>query len=63
MGTDQVAALLKTDSLGEYDPAIVDARDLLDIVTAPGPYIAGGGITWSTILAYNTDVYPGDTGP
>ena len=63
LGTDQVAALLKTDSLGEYDPAIVDARDLLDIVTAPGPYIAGGGITWSTILAYNTDVYPGDTGP
>ena len=63
LGTDQVAALLKTDSLGEYDPAIVDAKDLLDIVRAPGPYIAGGGITWSTILAYNTDVYPGDTGP
>lgn len=63
LGTDQVAALLKTDSLGEYDPAIVDARDLLDIVREPGPYIAGGGITWSTILAYNTEVYPGDTGP
>ena len=63
LGTDQVAALLKTDSLGEYDPTIVDARDLLDIVRAPGPYIAGGGITWSTVLAYDTDVYPGDTGP
>ena len=63
LGTDQVAALLKTDSLGEYDPTIVDARDLLDIVREPGPYIAGGGITWSTILAYNTEVYPGDTGP
>ncbi len=63
LGTDQVAALLKTDSLGAYDPAIVNADDLLDIVRAPGPYIAGGGITWSTILAYNTEVYPGDTGP
>ena len=63
MGGAGAAALLKTDSLGEYDRAIVDDRDLLDIFTAQGPYLAGGAITWSTVLAYNTDVYPGDTGP
>ena len=63
MGGANAAALLKTDSLGQYDRAIVDDRDLLDIFTVQGPYLAGGAITWSTVLAYNTDVYPGDTGP
>ncbi len=63
MGTARAVALLKSDSMGEYDPAIVDARDLLSAVTEPGPYLAGGGTTWSLVLAYNTDVYPGDTGP
>ena len=62
-GTARAVALLKTDSMGEYDPAVVDARDLLSAVTAPGPYLAGGGTTWALVLAYNTDVYPGDTGP
>ena len=62
MGTARAVALLKSDSMGEYDPAIVDARDLLSAVTEPGPYLAGGGTTWSLVLAYNTDVYPGDTG-
>ena len=63
MGTARAVAVLKTDSLGEYDPAVVDVRDLLSAVTEPGPYLAGGGTTWSLVLAYNTDVYPGDTGP
>ena len=62
-GGVSIAALLKSDSLGEYDTAIVDTRDLLDIFTSEGPYVAGGAITWSAVLAYNTDVYPGETGP
>ena len=62
-GTARAVALIATDSLGEYDPAIVDARDFLTAVTEPGPYLAGGSNTWAVVLAYNTDVYPGDTGP
>ena len=63
IGAANAAALIKTDSLGEHDPAVVDTRDFLSILTEPGPYLAGGGVTWSLVLAYNTDVYPGDTGP
>ena len=63
VGAANAAALIKTDSLGEHDPAVVDTRDFLSILTEPGPYLAGGGVTWSLVLAYNTDVYPGDTGP
>lgn len=62
-GTARAVALIATDSLGEYDPAVVNARDFLTAITEPGPYLAGGSNTWAVVLAYNTDVYPGDTGP
>ena len=63
MGTARAVALIATDSMGTYDPAIVDAKDFLTAVTESGPHLAGGGTTWAVVLAYNTDVYPGDTGP
>ena len=57
------AALIKTDTLEELDLSVVDIRDLLDPIRKLSPYMGGGQATWSIVLAYNTDVYPGDSGP
>jgi len=62
-GTARAVALAAVDALGEYDPAVVDSRDFLGAVTETGPYLAGGGTTWAVVMAYNTDVFPGDSGP
>ena len=62
-GVADAAALIKTDTLEELDLSVVDNRDLLDPIQNLSPYIAGGGVSWSIVLAYNTDVYPGDSGP
>lgn len=63
IGTGFAARLLETDSLDPWDTSIVDLRDWVDSAKAIGPYVAGGGITWSLTLAYNTEVFPGDSGP
>ena len=60
---DQAAQLRLTDSIEELDMSIIDLRDFVDAIKNISPYLGGGGVTWSTVLAYNTDVYPGDTGP
>ncbi|MEE9248002.1 MAG: hypothetical protein V3U79_04810 [Dehalococcoidia bacterium] len=41
--------------LENLDTSVVDNRDFAE--TARTPYGAGGGITWSKVLAYNTDTY------
>ena len=35
---------------------IIDNRDFLDVLKSP--YIGGGGVTWSEVWAYNTDLFP-----
>ena len=62
-GVADAAALIKTDTLEELDLSVVDIRDLLDPIQNLSPYMGGGQATWSIVLAYNTDVYPGDSGP
>ena len=62
-GVADAAALIKTDTLEELDFSVVDNRDLLDPIQNLSPYIGGGGVSWSIVMAYNTDVYPGDNGP
>ena len=42
-------------ALAELDLSVVDNRNHVDTVSTP--YGGGGGITWSTVLAYNSDVY------
>ena len=63
LGVADATALLKTDTLEELDLSVVDTRDLLDPIKNLSPYMAGGDVTWSIVMAYNTDVYPGDSGP
>ncbi len=63
IGTGFAARLLETDSLDPWDMSIVDLRDWVEATTVIGPYVAGGGITWALTLGYNSDVYPGDSGP
>ena len=63
MSVANAAALIKTDTLEELDLSVVDIRDLLDPIQNLSPYMGGGQATWSIVLAYNTDVYPGDSGP
>ena len=43
-------------ALAELDLSVVDNRNHVETVSTP--YGGGGGITWSTVLAYNSDVYP-----
>ena len=43
-------------NLQELDMNVVDNRNHVETVGTR--YGGGGGITWSTVLAYNTDVYP-----
>jgi len=63
IGTGFAARLRETDSLEPWDTSIVDLRDWVDSAKSIGPYVAGGGITWALTFAYNTELYPGDTGP
>ena len=49
-------AEIAVDSLAPLDMSIVDNRN--HVGTVRTVYGGGGGITWSTVLAYNTDVYP-----
>ena len=63
LGVADATAVLKTDSLDELDLSVVDTRDLLDPIKELSPYMGGGDVTWSIVMAYNTDVYPGDSGP
>ena len=53
-------AEIKIGSLEELDKSVVDTSNHVDSVrNHPNPtYGGGGGITWSTVLAYNTDSYP-----
>ena len=43
-------------NLAELDMSVVDNRNHMEMVRTR--YGGGGGITWSTVLAYNTDVFP-----
>ncbi len=63
LSISQATALLETDSLEELDLSVIDNRDLLDPIKNLSPYMGGGDVTWSIVMAYNTDVYPGDSGP
>ena len=63
LGVADATALIKTDSLEELDLSVIDTRDLLDTIKNLSPYMSGGDVTWSIVMAYNTDVYPGDSGP
>ena len=47
--------------LEDLDFSVIDNRDFLEILKAP--YTAGGGITWSEVWAYNSDVYPENNRP
>ena len=58
LGVADATAVLKTDSLDELDLSVVDTRDLLDPIKELSPYMGGGDVTWSIVMAYNTDVYP-----
>ena len=40
----------------KLDFSIIDTRDFLEVAKAP--WVGGGGITWSTVLAYNANTYP-----
>ena len=55
-GTAGAFQLALSGDLEELDFSIIDVRDFLEVVQAP--WFGGGGITWSTVLAYNTDSYP-----
>jgi putative spermidine/putrescine transport system substrate-binding protein len=55
-GTAGAFQLALSGDLEELDFSIIDTRDFLSVVQAP--WFGGGGITWSTVLAYNTDTYP-----
>ncbi len=46
---------IKIGALEAMDQSVVDNRNHLETVNTP--YAGGGGITWSTVLAYNSDVY------
>ena len=63
LGVADATALIKTNSLEELDLSVIDTRDLLDTIKNLSPYMSGGDVTWSIVMAYNTDVYPGDSGP
>ena len=60
-GTGSIYQLANTGDLEELDFSVIDNRDFLEVVKSP--YIGGGGITWSEVWAYNTDVFPADNQP
>ncbi len=59
-GTGSAFQLALTGDLEELDFSIIDNRDYLDVLKAP--WFGGGGITWSEVLAYNTETYPDGLG-
>ena len=63
LGVADATALIETNSLDELDLSVIDIRDVLDIIQNLSPYMAGGDVTWSIVMAYNTDKYPEGTGP
>ncbi len=44
------------DELEMLDFSIIDNRDMLEVDRTP--WTGGGGLTWSEVLAYNTESYP-----
>ena len=63
LGVADATALIETNSLDELDLSVIDIRDVLDTIQNLSPYMAGGDVTWSIVMAYNTDKYPEGTGP
>ena len=55
-GTPAVYQMSATGHLEELDFSIIDNRKYMEIIKCP--YCGGGSITWSEVLAYNTDTYP-----
>ncbi|MCH8090537.1 MAG: extracellular solute-binding protein, partial [Chloroflexi bacterium] len=45
----------------ELDFTVIDRRNFFEVLKLT-PYAAGGGITWSSVIAYSTETYP-DGGP
>jgi len=60
-GTGSIHGLAGTGDLERLDFSVIDNRHFFDVVKSP--YIGGGGITWSEVWAYNTDVFPMDNQP
>ena len=44
------------DEIERLDFSIIDNRDMLEVDRTP--WTGGGGLTWSEVLAYNTESYP-----
>jgi putative spermidine/putrescine transport system substrate-binding protein len=63
LGPSDATALINSDSLEELDMSVIDTRDLFEPVRSLSPYLGGGRVSWSIVLAYSTETYPGDTGP
>ncbi len=59
-GTRGAWAAVNNDTLELLPPGSQKRDDFLDV--AVSEYFGGGGITWSTVLAYSTETYP-DGGP
>ncbi len=59
MGGRDLWGLIPSGYLEELDMAAVDNRAYPEV--AQNSYSGGGGVTWSTVLAYNTDSYPSGT--
>ena len=55
-GTGSLRNLGRSGHLESLNFSIIDNRDFLDVLKSP--YIGGGGITWSEVWAYNTDLFP-----
>ncbi len=51
---------IKADNLELLPEGVVDRHSIVEVANTP--YGGGGAITWSTVLAYNTDTYT-DGGP
>ncbi|MEE9323999.1 MAG: extracellular solute-binding protein [Dehalococcoidia bacterium] len=51
----QIVPLITGGFLEELDFSVVDTRDFMDVTVTP--YTGGGAITWSIVMAYNTDFY------
>ena len=56
VGGRELWAQIGLGNLEELDMSIVDNRNHVETVRTR--YGGGGGITWSTVLAYNTDAFP-----
>ncbi len=56
VGGRELWAQIGLGNLEELDMSVVDNRNHVETVRTQ--FGGGGGITWSTVLAYNTDSYP-----